>query len=94
MVWLLRRIIPKVKCPGCGSGSWLLMGDMKQRSAAECSPETSYTRSLTLADLFSVYAIAWARRALREVLGTSREQAEDRPSKYRVGPLFRRLLAM
>jgi hypothetical protein len=28
--WLLRRYLPRVICPGCGSRSWILMNDMKQ----------------------------------------------------------------
>jgi hypothetical protein len=32
--WLLRRLLPAVACPHCGSGSWVVMGDMKQCS--EC----------------------------------------------------------
>jgi hypothetical protein len=28
--WLLRRYLPPVSCPHCGSGSWMVMNDMKQ----------------------------------------------------------------
>jgi hypothetical protein len=33
-VWLLRRLLPAVTCPHCGSGTWNVMGDMKQ--CAQC----------------------------------------------------------
>jgi hypothetical protein len=32
VIWFLRRILPRVQCPQCGSSSWFLMGDMKQCS--------------------------------------------------------------
>jgi hypothetical protein len=31
-MWLLRKLLPEVTCPHCHSGSWLLLGDMKQCS--------------------------------------------------------------
>ena len=27
--WVLRRYLPPVACPQCGSGSWIILGDEK-----------------------------------------------------------------
>jgi hypothetical protein len=29
-MWLVRRYSPPAICPHCGSGSWIIMGDMKE----------------------------------------------------------------
>jgi hypothetical protein len=37
VVWVLRRIIPKVSCPACGSSRWMLMGEGGMKQCLDCS---------------------------------------------------------